>query len=179
MTDRGAYKSRTGTKVPAKLSERIRAWRLHFGYTQSSLAVSVGVKRVTVIAWEKGQREPSGSAMLELVRVLGISEHALRTGEGFELPLLPPTGHLGWPDAGGGDLMAVEENTKVPVVLPTAHPGEVWGLEISTGLRAPLSPEKALEWLQAALDEDRVVWIVTKSSGGLKATRRLLERNPK
>ena len=119
--------------------------------------MAVGVGQSTVAMWERDEHLPAGPAMKQLVRVLGISEHALVTGDGFEVPLLPPTGH-GEPvdPEAGGDLMAIEKDTKVPLVLPSAHPGEIWGLEIGSETQAPLSPETALDWLQAAIDEDKV-----------------------
>ena len=180
MRGRGAYNRRTVPPQPTSLGERIRAWRLGFGYSQKSLAVAVGVGQSTVAMWERDEHLPAGPAMKQLVRVLGVSEHALVTGDGFKVPSLPPTGHGEAVDPeAGGDLMAIEKDTKVPLVLPSAHPGEIWGLEIGSEAQEPLSPEDALEWLQAAIDEDKVVWIVTRPSGGLKAARRLLKRNPK
>lgn len=180
MTSRGAYNTRSGPKDPRSLGARIRAWRHGFGYSQKALAVAVGVEQSTVSMWERDERAPMGPAMKQLVRVLGISEHALVTGDGFKVPPHSPTGHGEAVDPeAGGDLMAIEKDTKVPLVLPSAHPGEIWGLEIGSETQEPLSPEDALEWLQAAIDEDKVVWIVTRPSGGLKANRRLLKRNPK
>lgn len=179
MTDRGAYKPKAVVKEP-KLGDRIRAWRLRFGLTQAKLAQALGADQSSLALWERNKRIPEGPSMLQLVRVLGVSEEALRTGIGFEIPTMPPFGYSGWPDASsGGDLMAVEEKSKSPVVLPMAHPGEVWGVDIGSGAREPLSPEKVLEWLQAAIDEDSAIWIVKKPSGDLKAARRLLKRNPK
>ncbi len=180
MTDRGAYKHRTVVASPEKIGERIRAWRLRFDYSQASLATAVGVNQSTVAMWEAGKRTPKGPALNQLLRVLGVSKHALETGQDFEIPALPRTGYLEAIDPEeGGDRMVIEKDTKTPLVLPAAHPGEVWGLEIGAKTPLPLSPEGALEWLQAAMDEDKVVWIVTKPSGGLKANRRLLKRNPK
>lgn len=180
MRGRGAYNRQAVLPLPTTLGERIRTWRLRFEYSQRSLAIAVGVGQSTVAMWERDEHLPTGPAMKQLVRVLGVSEHALVTGEGYEVPARPPTGHgEGVDPEAGGDLMAVEKGTKTPLVLPTAHPGEIWGLEIGSEAQEPLSPEKALEWLQAAIDEDKVVWIVTRPSGGLKATRRLLKRNPK
>lgn len=180
MTSRGAYKSQGGPKIPKSLGERVRAWRYRFGYSQKSLAAMVGVGQSTIAMWERDEHIPMGPAMKQLVRVLGVSELALTTGDGFDVPELHPTGVVEAMDpTAGGDLMAVETGTKTPLILPAAHPGEVWGLEIGSGSEEFLTPEQALEWLQAALDDDKAVWIVTKSSGGLKASRRMLKRNPK
>ena len=118
--------------------------------------------------------------MNQLVRVLGISEEALVNGVGFRLPDVPPEGHLGYGGPEGDcDLMAIEEKTKAPFLLPAASAGEVWGVEIGSASPSPLTPEEAVECLQAALDQDKAVWIVTKSFEGLKASRRILKRNRK
>ncbi len=180
MTDRGAYKRPAVPPPLESLGERIRAWRLWFDCSQESLAVAVGVNQSTIAMWEKDKRTPKGPALNQLLRVLGVSKDALETGQGFEIPAHSLTGYRESVDPeDGGDRVAIEKGTKTPLILPAAHPGQVWGLEIGAGTPEPLTPEKAVEWLQAALDEDKVVWIVTRPSGGLKATRRVQKRNPK
>ena len=85
MTGRGAYKPRKAIPAPRTLGERIQAWRHAFRMTQRDLAIAVRVPQQSISAWEKDQKEPSGPSLEQLIRVMGIGEQALRTGEGFQI----------------------------------------------------------------------------------------------
>ena len=165
MTARGAYKPRKAVRAPETLGQRIQAWRHAFEMTQEALALAVRVPQQSISAWEKGLKEPSGPSLEQLIRVMGITEHALRTGDGFQIPKNLWTGYLDTPlDGGGGDLMANEEGSKKLVILPAADPGEAWGVVVDDeGKRDPLTREMALQWVERAFENNQPVWIVVKS----------------
>jgi len=53
-------------------SNRIQAYRDHFGLTQAELADQVAVTRQTIAAWERGDRSPSLVQLTRISRVLGV-----------------------------------------------------------------------------------------------------------
>jgi len=179
MTGRGAYKPRKAIPVPRTLGERIQAWRHAFRMTQRDLAIAVRVPQQSISAWEKDLKEPSGPSLEQLIRVMGIGEQALRTGEGFQVPDTPWFGYLDTPiTSGGGDLVAKEEGSKKLVILPAADVGEAWGVVMDgAGRRDPLTREMALEWVERAFENNQPLWIVVKSESKRKLG--FLRRKPK
>lgn len=171
MTGRGAYKPRKAIPVARTLGERIQAWRHAFRMTQRDLAIAVRVPQQSISAWEKDLKEPSGPSLEQLIRVMGIGEHALRTGEGFQPPDAPWSGYQDMPSSiGGGDHIAKVEDSKKLVILPAADQGEAWGVVMDAeGKRDPLTREMALEWVERAFENKQPLWIVVKSEKKLKA----------
>ena len=51
---------------------RLRALRKRLGWTQAHLAAWMGVGTRTVVAWERGERRPAGSARTLLDVVEGV-----------------------------------------------------------------------------------------------------------
>jgi len=115
--------------------------------------------------WEQYLKEPSGPSLEQLIRVMGVTEDALRTGRAFQIPAYRWTG---FKDSsamrGAGDLMAAEKGSKKLVILPAAESGEAWGIVVdNAGKRDPLTREAALAWVERAFDNNQPVWIVVKS----------------
>jgi len=81
-------KKRTLTKVGGKIaymtnvSERIKQTRKRLGYSQDVLGAKVGVSRVAVSQWERGESTPSGRYLNDLGAALGVSVEWLLTGKG-------------------------------------------------------------------------------------------------
>jgi transcriptional regulator with XRE-family HTH domain len=80
---------RRAPKHPQTLGERLWAARERRGFTQRALGLRLGVGQAAVSAWEKDVTQPRDSAWPLLVEVLGLSLHALETGEGYDLAAFP------------------------------------------------------------------------------------------
>lgn len=63
-----------------KVSERIKQSRKRLGYSQDALGAKVGVSRVAVSQWERGESTPSGRYLHDLASALGVSVDWLLTG---------------------------------------------------------------------------------------------------
>lgn len=61
--------------------ERIKARRTAIGLTQEKLAAKVGVTRVAVSHWERGEADPNGRYLNDLAAALGVSVGWLVTGK--------------------------------------------------------------------------------------------------
>lgn len=63
------------------LGAKLKAIRLHLGYTQEKMAAAVGKegksRRSRVHEWEKGKREPDLACLLGYARLVGISSDDL------------------------------------------------------------------------------------------------------
>lgn len=81
-------KKRTLTESSGKIaymmnvSERIKQTRKRLGYSQDVLGAKVGVSRVAVSQWERGESSPSGRYLNDLAAALGVSVNWLLTGKG-------------------------------------------------------------------------------------------------
>lgn len=72
----------SGCKIAyMKVSERIKQSRKRLGYSQDALGLKVGVSRVAVSQWERGESTPSGRYLNDLAAALGVSVNWLLTGE--------------------------------------------------------------------------------------------------
>lgn len=71
-----------GCKVTyMNVSERIKTQRLASGLTQDQIASRVGVTRVAVSHWERGEADPNGRYLNDLAKALGVSVEWLLTGD--------------------------------------------------------------------------------------------------
>lgn len=71
----------SSSKIPGKLSTKLKRIRLHLGYTLEEMADAVGKEGVSrrsrVHEWEKGTREPDLSCLLAYARLSGVSTDEL------------------------------------------------------------------------------------------------------
>ena len=65
--------------------QRLKQLRKHIGLTQADFAVKLNLKRGTIAAYEVGQEVPD-RVISDIVRVYGVNESWLRTGEGEMFP---------------------------------------------------------------------------------------------
>ncbi|MFQ1711358.1 LexA family protein [Aeromonas veronii] len=71
-----------------KINERIKQTRKRLGYSQEILGSRVGVSRVSISQWERGENTPNGRYLNELAAALGVTVDWLLTGSG-DTPQLP------------------------------------------------------------------------------------------
>ncbi|MFQ1876310.1 LexA family protein [Aeromonas veronii] len=71
-----------------KINERIKQTRKRLGYSQEILGSRVGVSRVSISQWERGENTPNGRYLNELASALGVTVDWLLTGSG-DTPQLP------------------------------------------------------------------------------------------
>jgi len=65
-----------------KINERIKQTRKRLGYSQEILGSRVGVSRVSISQWERGENTPNGRYLNDLAAALGVTVDWLLTGEG-------------------------------------------------------------------------------------------------
>jgi len=70
------YSSRL-RRIPAKVPNHIRRYRLQVGLTQREIARRLGVRLSTVSSWERGLTCPIGSLMLRLAKLLNTLAESL------------------------------------------------------------------------------------------------------
>lgn len=70
------YSSRL-RKVPTRLANQIRKYRLGLGLTQLEVAKSLGIRPGTFSSWERGLTCPAGPMLLRLAKVLNTLAEAL------------------------------------------------------------------------------------------------------
>ena len=70
------YSSRL-RKVPTRLANQIRKYRLGLGLTQLEVARSLGIRSATFSSWERGLTCPAGPMLLRLAKVLNTLAEAL------------------------------------------------------------------------------------------------------
>lgn len=68
------------TKERKGFGERLTNRRRSIGLSQDALAEKIGVRGGTICSWEIGLKHPQQRRLLQLSRVLGVSEKWLRTG---------------------------------------------------------------------------------------------------
>lgn len=97
-------KKRTLSDVSGKIaymmnvSKRIKQTRKRLGYSQDVLGAKVGVSRVAVSQWERGESSPSGRYLNDLSAALGVSVDWLLTGNdsSHEVDHLVPASWGSW-----------------------------------------------------------------------------------
>ncbi|HHQ4686170.1 TPA: LexA family protein [Aeromonas veronii] len=89
-----------------KINERIKQTRKRLGYSQEILGSRVGVSRVSISQWERGENTPNGRYLNELAAALGVTVDWLLTGEG------------GAPSSSGEQQMPGYHNVEPAVMLP-------------------------------------------------------------
>ena len=68
------------------MQHRLKQLRKSLSLTQADFAVKLNLKRGTIAAYEVGQEIPE-RAISDIVRVYGVNENWLRTGEGEMFPV--------------------------------------------------------------------------------------------
>ncbi|WP_429226167.1 LexA family protein [Aeromonas veronii] len=89
-----------------KINERIKQTRKRLGYSQEILGSRVGVSRVSISQWERGENTPNGRYLNELAAALGVTVDWLLTGEGNA------------PSSSGEQQMPGYHNVEPAVMLP-------------------------------------------------------------
>lgn len=89
-----------------KINERIKQTRKRLGYSQEILGSRVGVSRVSISQWERGENTPNGRYLNELAAALGVTVDWLLTGEGDT------------PSSSGEQQMPGYHNVEPAVMLP-------------------------------------------------------------
>lgn len=89
-----------------KINERIKQTRKRLGYSQEILGSRVGVSRVSISQWERGENTPNGRYLNELAAALGVTVDWLLTGEGDA------------PSSSGEQQMPGYHNVEPAVMLP-------------------------------------------------------------
>ncbi len=90
-------KTRKSTKANCKIAymkinDRIKETRKRLGCSQETLGSRVGVSRVSISQWERGENTPNGRYLNELAAALGVTVDWLLTGSGDSTQL--PAEHL-------------------------------------------------------------------------------------
>lgn len=159
MSLRGAYGAKGKQPAPKTPGERIRAIRLHFGWTQVDLAGLLGIGQQAISNWEQGRVMPVGAVKQRLAGLLGVKWETIETGVKFRVPDEPPGRTLG-----GEGVLAIDESSKRPVLLPMAAEGEAWMVVVGSEERTPLDPKHLPKEIRDALKEGGAVWVVVKHS---------------
>lgn len=63
------------------IHSRIKSQRLVHGLTQESLAKKLGINRVSISQWERGDTSPKGNNLVRLAEILGVKPEWLLFGE--------------------------------------------------------------------------------------------------
>ena len=103
------------------LAANIRVQRKKAGLTQIELAEKLGVSIATLRRWEAGETAPTGTRIIELANLLGISPDEIISGEesaGAE-------GHhsISFPTPEGNNTMLVYEGEGTRIELPPTEKG--------------------------------------------------------
>lgn len=69
------------------MQNRLKLLRKHLGISQETFASRLNLKRGTIAAYEVGNQEPSERTLIDIVRVFGVNEQWLRSGEGEMFPV--------------------------------------------------------------------------------------------
>lgn len=69
------------------MKERMRQLRKYQGLTQAQFGEKLNIKASTIGSYEKGDRTITERAIADIVRVYGVNETWLRTGEGEMFPV--------------------------------------------------------------------------------------------
>ena len=62
----------------SRFSEKVKHARLELGLTQPELGAAVGVSLRTILAYEKGEKEPRAGTLLKLAKALKVSSRFLK-----------------------------------------------------------------------------------------------------
>ncbi len=156
MSHRGAYGAKGKRPTPKTPGERMRAIRLHFGWTQGNLSRLLDVGQQAISNWEQDRAMPVGALKQRLSRLLGVKWQAIETGVNFRVPDEPPGSTLV-----GEGILAIE-SSKRPVLLPTAAEGEAWMVVVGSDERTLLDAKHLPREIREALKEGGAVWVVVK-----------------
>ena len=150
---RGAYLNPQQDGKPSTLGQRIRAIRVAWGWTQTTLAKALGSRQNVVSEWEKDISKPSGATLTALAKLVDLPVKALETGRGFRIPE-PPDAK---PEGG---LMSKRDVQSLKKLLPKLGEGEI--LQVDTGSEDSelVQLQDALEAIRQAKNEGRSVWLV-------------------
>jgi transcriptional regulator with XRE-family HTH domain len=64
-------------RIPAKVPNHIRRYRLQLGLTQREIARSLGVRLSTISSWERGLTCPAAKPLFRLAKILNTLAEAL------------------------------------------------------------------------------------------------------
>ena len=71
----------TPRRIPGRLGEKLRAIRLHLGYTMEQMAEAVGetgkARRSRVYEWENGTRQPDLAGLLAYAHLASVTTDVL------------------------------------------------------------------------------------------------------
>ena len=70
--------SQKGEWTMSRFSEKVKHARLELGLTQPELGAAVGVSLRTILAYEKGEKEPRAGTLLKLAKALKVSSRFLK-----------------------------------------------------------------------------------------------------
>jgi transcriptional regulator with XRE-family HTH domain len=121
------------------------------------LAKLLDVGQQAVSNWEQDRAMPVGAVKQRLSRLLGVAWEVIETGLKFRVPDEPPGATLG-----GEGILATEESTKRPVMLPAATEGEAWMVVVGSDERTPVDAKHLSDEIRQALKEGATVWVVVK-----------------
>jgi transcriptional regulator with XRE-family HTH domain len=94
---------------PKTLGEHIKRRRLELGLTQKELGKRLGATAVTVLHWEKGQRQPPIQTIPHIVSFLGYDPFAKPTSVSEELAAMRRA--MGWTIKYAARQLGVDEST--------------------------------------------------------------------
>ncbi|MBP1627344.1 MAG: family transcriptional regulator [Holophagaceae bacterium] len=152
-TRRGAYRGKGSAGIPSTLGERIRSIRLAWGWTQKTLAQTLGSAQSLVSEWEKDIGKPSGAPLTALAKLFRVSQTALETGEGFKIPE-PPDARP------NGGLMSKREMEDLRGLLPKLKVGEILQVDTDSLDSELVDLKEALAIIREAKKQGRSVWLV-------------------
>ena len=95
------------------VSERIKLARKRTAQSQEALAAKVGVSRVAVSQWERGETTPSGRFLNDLAVALGTSVDWLLAGNEGVFEPLPPVTQPGYHNV---EPAVIPQGSRVPVL---------------------------------------------------------------
>lgn len=159
---RGAYLNPKLDGKPSTLGLRIRAIRVAWGWTQTTLAEALGSRQNVVSEWEKDISKPSGATLTALAKLVDLPAKALETGRGFRIPE-PPDAK---PEGG---LMSKRDVQSLKKLLPKLEEGEILQVDTGNSNSELVELKEALEAIRQAQKEGRPVWLVIGKAEGKKA----------
>jgi len=152
-SSRGAYQSLKPAGPLATLGQRIRSIRLAWGWTQATLAKSLGTLQHVVSDWEKDVSRPTGTSMVALAMLFRVSQVSLESGEGFAIPDSPDA-------KPSGGLMSKRDVQDLKRLLPCLGKGEILQVDTWSEDSEIIALKDALAALRLAKKEGRPVWLV-------------------
>ncbi len=152
-SSRGAYQSKKPLGKLTTLGQRIRAIRIAWGWTQATLAKTLGTVQHMVSEWEKDVSRPSGASLTALAGLYRLSVSALDTGKGFSIPE-PPC------PRSDGTHMSKRGIQDLRHLLPQLKPEEILQVDTQAEDTALVQLSQALQAIREAKKQGRQVWLV-------------------